>query len=253
MKYLLLFLSICFFACTDNNACKEHAHTTGSSLQEAMVKTTSLKENDNKILEIDMTEKGIGIAINERPNVLRDSSINVLFNTISDEQCNQIFNRYPSFVANGFDFPVGKPNAQNYFRARNFGQQRHLGEDWNGRGGGNTDLGDPVYSIADGVVVFSQDVCCGWGNVIRIVHKLQKGQYEYVESVYAHLHEINAQPGDLIRRGDLIGSIGTAHGKYNAHLHLELRSFVNMSLGPGYSDDTFGYLDPTNFILKNRP
>ena len=57
----------------------------------------------------------------------------------------------------------------------------------------------------------------------------------------------------MIARGQQIGTIGTANGRYMAHLHLEMRDFINMSLGPGYSDDLYGYLDPSKFILENRP
>ncbi len=183
-----------------------------------------------------------------------DTTIQDLFPTIPQHLYDSIFYLNQSFIADGFDYPVGKPNADNYYLARRFGEKNHLGEDWNGRGGGNTDLGDPVYAIADGLVTFSRNVCCGWGNVIRAVHLIPKdGGYRYVESLYAHMHNNNVRPGDLIRRGDKIGTIGTADGKYVAHLHLELRDFINMSLGPGYSEDTFGFLDPSTFISENRP
>ena len=121
-------------------------------------------------------------------------------------------------------------------------------------GGGNTDLGDPVYAVANGLVVYANDICCGWGNTVRVVHFLPyHSEYKYVESIYSHLHNIHAKPGDLVMRGDQIGSIGNARGRYSAHLHLEFRDFVNMSMGPGYSEDQFGYLNPTDFIDGNRP
>lgn len=169
-------------------------------------------------------------------------------------QLDSIFYFNPEFVSDGFDFPVGKPNAENYYLASKFGNRNHLGEDWNGKGGGNSDLGDPVYAIADGVITFSEEVCCGWGNVIRVIHRLdQDPNLKYVESVYAHLDRIDVSNGQKVKRGEIIGTIGTANGKYMAHLHLELRDFINMALGPGYSQDHFGYMDPSDFINLNRP
>ena len=179
---------------------------------------------------------------------------NNFFPTIPQHLYDSIFSVNRPFLSDGFDFPIGKPHGQNYYKANYFGQKNHLGEDWNGKHGGNTDLGDPTYSIANGLVTFSEKVCCGWGNVVRIVHRLPNHpEHRYIESVYAHLDQIHVKTGDLISRGQQIGTIGNADGKYSAHLHLEIRNFINMSLGPGYSSDHFGYLEPTKFIQQNRP
>ena len=99
----------------------------------------------------------------------------------------------------------------------------------------------------------SKNVCCGWGKVIRIVHYRPGAERPFIETVYAHMHTVDVQPGTMVRRGDRIGTIGNANGRYSAHLHLELRDFCGMSLGPGYSDNMFGYLDPSSFIRRNRP
>ena len=184
----------------------------------------------------------------------RDTEANDMFPTIPIQHYDSIFGYNRQYFTDGFDYPVGIPNANGYFKAQNFGDHQHLGEDWNAISGGNTDLGDPVHVIANGLVTFSKDVCCGWGNVIRIVHYLPDNpDTPFVESVYAHLHNRRVKAGDLVMRGEKIGSIGTANGRYMAHLHLELRSFINMSLGPGYSKDVFGFFDPSDFIDKNRP
>jgi len=50
--------------------------------------------------------------------------------------------------ADHFDFPVGRPDAKGYYNAQGFGKNAHLGDDWNGTGGGNSDLGDPIYEEA---------------------------------------------------------------------------------------------------------
>ena len=156
-------------------------------------------------------------------------------------------------LADGFDFPVGKPNAHGYYDAQSFGTNDHLGEDWNGNGGGNTDLGDPVHSVAHGVVTFTGDLGGGWGQIVRVVHAYEDGdQIRRVESFYAHLDTIEVEVGDKLRRGTQIGTIGDAGGTYIAHLHFELRDQVGLPHGPGYSEETAGYLAPTPFIRAHR-
>ncbi|HEY1080753.1 MAG TPA: hypothetical protein VGE29_00740, partial [Prosthecobacter sp.] len=50
-------------------------------------------------------------------------------------------------LADGFDFPVGKPDAAGYYKARGYWPNGHMGEDWNGNGGGDSDLGAPIYAM----------------------------------------------------------------------------------------------------------
>jgi murein DD-endopeptidase MepM/ murein hydrolase activator NlpD len=151
-----------------------------------------------------------------------------------------------------FDFPVGSPEAGGYYDAQPFGTNNHLGNDWNGNGGGNSDLGDPVYAISPGLVSIASDHAGGWGNVVRIVHTCRDDPEQEVESLYAHLDTIEVRPGQRVLRGQRLGTIGTAHGQYLAHLHLELRAHHGMPLGGGYSKDQTGYLDPSAFIRGHR-
>lgn len=55
-----------------------------------------------------------------------------------------------------------------------------------------------------------------------------------------------------IRKGEQIGTIGNVNGIYYAHLNLEIRTDPNMDIGGGYSSDTTGYTDPTDFINQHR-
>lgn len=155
--------------------------------------------------------------------------------------------------ADGFDFPVGPPDARGYYNAQGFQKNSHLGEDWNGLGGGNTDKGDPVYATADGKVVSAEDAGPGWGNVLRIQHNV--GTLEeprIIESLYAHLDRMDVREGNSVKRGQQIGTIGDAHGAYWAHLHFEMRWKPDMPLGGGYSTDTTGFLVPTKYIKAHR-
>jgi len=170
----------------------------------------------------------------------------------SQSHYQKLFEEHKDFISDGFDFPVGPPNAKGYYNAQSFGKNYHLGDDWNGTGGGNTDLGDPIFCIANGYVVSTEHHGSGWGNVIRVIH-FQKEKNRFVESLYAHCEKMEVKAGDWVKRGRKIGTIGNADGTYWAHLHLEIRTTIDMGLGGGYSEETKGFEDPTKFIRDNRP
>ena len=105
-------------------------------------------------------------------------------------------------MADGFDHPVGRNGAKAYYRARGFRVNGHVGEDWNGAGGGDSDLGDPVYSIAHGVVVYARDYRAGWGKVVIVRHAFfDNGQTQHADSLYGHLQDIFVREGQQITRG----------------------------------------------------
>jgi len=157
----------------------------------------------------------------------------------------------------GFDMPVGAPDGKGYYIAQLFGNSsNHLGEDWNGVGGGNSDLGDPVYAIADGAVYWSKINKGSWGNIVRIIHNIGTvDEPRYIESLYAHLDTVMVWEGQELLRGQQIGTIGDAHKNFQAHLHLEIRKQINTPIGKAYTTDTTGfhYRRPLPFIEKRRP
>jgi hypothetical protein len=157
-------------------------------------------------------------------------------------------------LADGFDFPVGKPDAQGYYKARGFRSHGHLGEDWDGVRGGDTDLGDPIYSIGDGVVVFARDCHMGWGNVLIVRHSYREGgAVKTVDSLYGHLNSMLVRRGQTVARGQKIATMGTAHGLYDAHLHLEIRKNLEIGMSrAAFAQDFSNYYDPTQFIQARR-
>ena len=161
-------------------------------------------------------------------------------------------------LADGFDFPVGKPDAAGYYKARGLRLRapRHFGEDWNGRGGGDTDLGDPVYSIGDGIVTFAYDVRGGWGNVVLVRYAYrdpEDGKVKFIDALYGHLQRIMTKVGDRVKRGEQIGTIGNNRGMYSAHLHFEIRHNINIGMSRNVAPPTLEHwADPTKFINKHR-
>ena len=160
--------------------------------------------------------------------------------------------------ADGFDFPVGKPNADGYYKSRGLRLRspQHFGEDWNGRSGGNSDLGDPVYAIAEGVVTFAYNVSGGWGNVVLTRHAYRdpsSGQVKLIDTLNGHLDRILVRTGQIIKRGQQIGTIGSNSGMYPAHLHFEMRHNIRIGLHRDVApDDMVNWADPTQFISRHR-
>lgn len=149
-----------------------------------------------------------------------------------------------------FDYPVGTRHGGLTYNAQPFFTNRHLGDDLNGIGGQNSDLGDPVYAISDGLVIFAGWPSDGWGNVIILQHELANGQL--VQTFYGHLDTMNVPVGSIVRRGQEIGTIGAADGRYLAHLHLEIRRYPTIDVGGGYADSRLGRIAGELALTKWR-
>lgn len=76
--------------------------------------------------------------------------------------------------------------------------------------------GTPVYATADGTVTQAR-WNSGYGNMVEINHG-----YNYTTR-YAHLSKIIANPGQAVKRGDLIGLVGNTGKSTGDHLHYEVR------------------------------
>ncbi|WP_395735338.1 M23 family metallopeptidase [Prosthecobacter sp.] len=157
-------------------------------------------------------------------------------------------------LATRFDMPMGSEHGALTYNARAFRISRHLGDDFNGIGGGNSDLGDPVYAAGAGRVVYAGNPGPGWGKMILIAHRLPEGDElgPVVQTMYAHLATIRVQTGQIIQRGETIGAVGTAEGAYLAHLHFEVRVGPYVNPGQGYADTPLNRVAPEQFIRAHR-
>lgn len=155
-----------------------------------------------------------------------------------------------------FDHPLGSQNGALTYNAQPFRTTRHLGDDLNGIGGENSDLGDPVHAAGAGRVVYAGVPGPGWGNMLILAHRVPQagapGGYAIYQTVYAHLEKMLVRHGQTMQRGDLIGTVGTANGAYLAHLHFEVRigPYVNPSVG--YADAPLNRVSPERFIAEHR-
>lgn len=161
--------------------------------------------------------------------------------------------RIPKVVS--FAAPLGTEtgaftyNAQSYWANNPHRRGYHTGEDLNGIGGEDSDLGDTVYAIADGIVVYSGEPSAGWGKVILIAHRVEKsGEECIIQSMYAHLQSTNINVGQSVYKGEEIGAVGNASGQYLAHLHFEIREGINLSFGPGYLKKKSTQISPEQFL-----
>lgn len=155
-----------------------------------------------------------------------------------------------------FDPPMGTEhgglvyNGQKYWEMNEKRGGHHTGDDLNGIGGMNTDLGDPVFAVADGLVVFAGEPSANWGKVIVVAHKTPDGKP--IHSMYAHLDRIDIAKDSLVGRGTKIGTVGTANGYYPAHLHFEMRSTDGVDIGAGYAMHPLNRLDPMATVQSLR-
>ncbi len=190
-----------------------------------------------------------------------------------------IENLFDTILSDGFSFPFGDGSGvgqyvslsdnkkyDGWYIATKTGEKYelgiHTGEDWNGNGGGNSDLGQPVYSTAKGKVLNAKDYGAPWGNVVYIEHRyIENAKLKIVYSLYAHLNEIFVKEGSVVLKREKIGTIGTGHNTFAAHLHFEIRKEKMKKFEVTYwpssnnKDEAWvldNYYKPTDFIKEHK-
>lgn len=151
-------------------------------------------------------------------------------------------------LASRLDSPMGTAHGAFTYNAQSFWEMnterggRHTGDDLNGIGGMNSDLGDPVFAIGNGLVIYAGEPDPSWGKTLLIAHRLTDGRL--VQSMYSHLESISVPLDDQVVRGQRIGRVGNAGGRYLAHLHFEMHEASGPSLGAGYVNYRTNRLNP---------
>jgi murein DD-endopeptidase MepM/ murein hydrolase activator NlpD len=120
-------------------------------------------------------------------------------------------------MASGFGY-----RTDPFTKARKF----HYGMDF------TAPRGTPIYASGDGIVIRADNSASGYGQHVRIDHG-----YGY-ESLYAHLYKYNVRKGNKVKRGDLIGFVGSSGRSEAPHLHYEI-----------FKDDR--RINPINFYYGN--
>jgi murein DD-endopeptidase MepM/ murein hydrolase activator NlpD len=77
-------------------------------------------------------------------------------------------------------------------------------------------IGTPIYATADGVIGRAQWVS-GYGKYVEIEHG------NAIQTRYGHLSAMNVYSGQRVRKGDVIGFMGSTGRSTGSHLHYEVR------------------------------
>ena len=79
----------------------------------------------------------------------------------------------------------------------------------------SADKGKPVRATADGTIGEA-----GWsgnyGNMVLVRHRFG------LSTRYGHMSRLNVSPGQTVRRGDIIGFVGSTGRSTSPHLHYEV-------------------------------
>ncbi len=103
--------------------------------------------------------------------------------------------------------------------------------------------GTPIYATANGVVKIAGNKGNGYGNYVVINHG-----YGY-ETLYGHMYKVKVQAGERVKRGEVIGYVGSTGKSTGPHCHYEVHKH-KQRIDPVY----FFYNDLTpeqfNHIIK---
>ncbi len=98
----------------------------------------------------------------------------------------------------------------------------HEADDLNLNGGGNIDLGQPLFAVADGVIssVHTHTGSPTFGKHLHLNFKIDGKDYW---AHYAHCNEIFVTEGQSVKEGDKIATVGNS-GTTFAHCHFAIKN-----------------------------
>jgi murein DD-endopeptidase MepM/ murein hydrolase activator NlpD len=96
----------------------------------------------------------------------------------------------------------------------------------------SANIGTPIYATGDGIIAKADNTASGYGNHIVIKHG-----YGY-ETLYGHLSKYKVRAGQHVKRGDIIGYVGSTGRSEGPHLHYEVHKDGNV-------------VNPLNFYYGN--
>jgi murein DD-endopeptidase MepM/ murein hydrolase activator NlpD len=112
-----------------------------------------------------------------------------------------ISNKQLSRIASGFGFRIDP-----IYKTR----KSHMGLDF------AAPTGTPIYATSDGIIKFSGFSTNGYGNHVIINHG-----FGY-ETLYGHMVRVTATQGQQVKRGQVIGYVGSTGKSTGPHLHYEV-------------------------------
>ncbi|MFQ5922504.1 MAG: peptidoglycan DD-metalloendopeptidase family protein [Anaerolineales bacterium] len=135
----------------------------------------------------------------------------------------------PGFCGSVYDGPVGAgffvwPTPSHNISGYSFSPNVHPAIDIGGS------VGNAIYAVDAGVVVYAGWHNGGYGNVVVIDHG------NGWQSLYAHLNSLSTGCGDGLFQGNVIGGMGCTGNCSGNHLHFEMQH------------DQFGKINPLNFL-----
>lgn len=199
----------------------QELHKKFKEVEEAL---TEIEEKDRNIYRTiyDMRVNENIDSVNKEIDNYTAEDIEKLIDKIEAESksLDEVFRSAGVKDANLSSMPVLKPVADKYVNrlASGYGSRfhpilkvnkMHKGLDF------AASTGTPIYATGDGSVKVSE-FNSGYGNMVVLKHG------NGYESLYAHMSRAKVRSGQKVKRGDVIGYVGSTGLSTGAHLHYEI-------------------------------
>ena len=194
-------------------------------VREDLEKKREEKENKMNALKSEITslENASKLLVDKRKQAISDidSEVAKVIKEVADQQKN---GTNSTFTGTEFAYPtpgftIITTSFGEVYNLVDPAGSAHTGSDLAGAGINCS----PIYAIQSGTVVTSGYSNYGYGNYVIINHGECTDNGNTYISLYGHCSSLVAREGQEVKKGDLIGYVGTTGNSTGPHLHLEVR------------------------------